>query len=32
LFVENPENLKITSSDKPVDPGFKQRPLLEYDF
>jgi hypothetical protein len=30
--VESPENLKITSSDKPVDPGFKQRPLLEYDF
>ncbi len=32
LFVENPENLKITSTDKPVDPGFKHKPLLEYDF
>ena len=32
LFVENPENLKITSSDKPVNPDFKQPPLLEYDF
>jgi predicted Zn-ribbon and HTH transcriptional regulator len=32
LFVENPENLKITSSDKPIDPDFKQPPLLEYDF
>lgn len=32
LFVENPENLKITSTDKPVDPEFKQKPLLEYDF
>jgi len=32
LFVENPENLKITSSDKPVDPQYKPRPLLEYDF
>jgi len=32
LFVENPENLKITSTDKPVDPGFKAKPLLEYDF
>ena len=32
LFVEDPENLKITTTDKPVDPKFKQRPLLEYDF
>ncbi len=27
LFVENPENLKITSTDKPVDPSFKQSPF-----
>jgi len=32
LFVEAPENLKITTTDKPIDPKFKQRPLLEYDF
>lgn len=32
LFVETPETLKITSSDKPVDPGFKQKPILESDF
>lgn len=32
LFVEDPANLKITTTDKPVDPKFKQRPLLEYDF
>lgn len=32
LFVESPENLKITSNDKPIDPKFKQRPLLESDF
>jgi len=32
LFVQDPENLKILSSDKPINPEFKQRPLLEYDF
>ncbi len=32
LFVQEPSNLKISSSDKPVDPDFKQRPILEYDF
>ena len=32
LFVEDAKNLKITSSDKPVDPNFQARPLLEYDF
>ncbi len=32
LFVQNPENLKIGPDDKPIDPGFKERPLLEYDF
>jgi ribosomal protein S27AE len=32
LFVSNPSNLKIYSTDKPVDPDLKQRPILEYDF
>lgn len=32
LFVESPQNLKITSSDKPINPDFKHRPLLESDF
>lgn len=32
LFVENPEHLKITSTDKPVDHKYKPRPLLESDF
>ncbi len=32
LFVENPEGLKICSSDKPINPDFKNRPILEYDF
>ena len=32
LFVRNPKHLKITSKDKPINPDFKNRPLLEYDF
>lgn len=32
LFVESPQNLKITSTDKPVNPDYKNRPLLEADF
>lgn len=32
LFVEAPQNLRITPQDKPVDPDFKHRPLLEFDF
>ena len=32
LFVESPQQLKITSNDKPVDPDYKHRPLLEFDF
>ncbi len=32
LYVEEPSNLKITSRDKPIDPDYKRRPLLEYDF
>lgn len=31
LFVSTPQNLKITTEDKPVNPDF-QRPLLEFDF
>ena len=32
LFVQNPAQLKITSEDKPINPDFKHRPILEYDF
>lgn len=32
LFVDQPQNLKITSEDKPVNPDYKNRPLLEHDF
>ncbi|MGP0566528.1 hypothetical protein ACTRW9_05520 [Nitrospina sp. 32_T5] len=32
LFVEEPKKLMITRNDKPVDPDYKHRPLLEYDF
>ena len=32
FFVKNPDLLKINSSDKPVDPGFKSKPILESDF
>ena len=32
FFVESPEQLKITTRDKPIDPDYKNRPLLEYDF
>ena len=32
LYVDAPQNLKITSEDKPVNPDFKNRPLLEHDF
>jgi hypothetical protein len=32
LFVQNPENLRITTKDKPINPDYKHRPLLEYDF
>lgn len=32
LFVESPENLKIVSTDKPIDSGSKDRSILEYDF
>ena len=32
LFVQQPENLKITAADKPIDPDYKHRPLMEYDF
>ena len=32
LFVKSPGQLKITLEDKPINPDFKHRPLLEYDF
>ncbi|MBI5427311.1 MAG: hypothetical protein HZA02_03435 [Nitrospinae bacterium] len=32
LFVQNAEQLKIGPRDKPINPDFKNRPLLEYDF
>ena len=32
FFVDNPKNLKIGSDDKPIDPEFKTKPLLESDF
>ena len=32
LFVQNPQNLRITTKDKPINPDYKNRPLLEYDF
>jgi hypothetical protein len=32
LFVETPENLKISPQDKPINPDFKHRPLMESDF
>ena len=32
LFVQNPENLKITTKDKPINPDYKHRPILEDDF
>ena len=32
FFVDNPKNLRIGSGDKPIDPEFKTKPLLESDF
>ena len=32
FFVDNPKKLKIGSDDKPIDPNFKTKPLLESDF
>jgi predicted nucleic-acid-binding Zn-ribbon protein len=32
FFVQSPENLKITSEDKPINPDYKHRPLQEFDF
>lgn len=32
FFVQSPENLKIVSTDKPIDSDSKDRPILEYDF
>ena len=32
FFVNDPASLKIVSNDKPVDPNFKAKPILESDF
>ena len=32
LYVQQPAHLKICAADKPINPDFKQRPLLEADF
>ena len=32
FFVDNPKTLKISSNDKPIDPNFKTKPILESDF
>jgi predicted nucleic-acid-binding Zn-ribbon protein len=32
FYVQDPVNLKISSEDRPINPDFKQRPLLESDF
>ncbi len=32
FFVNDPDTLKINTSDKPVDPDFKEKPILESDF
>lgn len=32
FYLNDPVSLKITSADKPVDPNFKSRPILESDF
>lgn len=32
LFVQESKNLRITTEDKPINPDYKHRPLLEYDF
>ena len=32
LFVQDPSNLRITTEDKPINPDYKHRPMLESDF
>ena len=32
FFVNDPASLKIGSNDKPIDPNFKAKPILESDF
>ena len=32
FFVEDPKTLRISSNDKPIDPNFKTKPILESDF
>ena len=32
FYVQDPIHLKISSEDRPINPDFKQRPMLESDF
>ena len=32
FYVQDPNHLKINTEDRPINPDFKQRPLLESDF
>jgi len=32
FFVDDPVSLKICSTDRPVNPNFKAKPMLESDF
>jgi hypothetical protein len=32
FYVQDPVHLKICSEDRPINPDFKQRPLMESDF
>ena len=32
FFVDSPKTLKISTNDKPIDPNFKTKPILESDF
>ena len=32
FFVDDPKILRINSNDKPIDPNFKTKPILESDF
>ena len=32
FYVQDPVHLKIFSEDRPINPDFKQRPLMESDF
>ena len=32
FYVQDPVHLKICAEDRPINPDFKQRPLMESDF